>query len=152
MPERLTTVAWVLWDCARMQSREMARHPLALVIGVVQPAVLILVTMGTRSDLDSDESMRLLVGVVLTSLWNGTVWMAGGILQRELELGTLASNVASVYPGFLVLLGKSLGAMVRTVGAILVASAVTVVLIGAPVELDEPVLLLVGLVTVVLSG
>lgn len=152
MRSRLATSAWVVWDCALMQSREMARNPLALVIGVVQPAVLILIVLGQQPDIDAGASMRLLTAVVLTALWNGTVWVAAGILQRELELGTLAANVTSVHPGFLVLLGKSLGATTRTVTAIVLTSAATVLLIGAPLQFRAPVLMAVGLLTVVLSS
>lgn len=153
MADRLTATFWVLWDCSRMQARELAGHPLALIIGVVQPAVFLLVTMGfDSSKLGPAQATRLAVAVVLTSLWASTVWMAGGILHRELELGTLAANVASVHPGFLVLLGKSLGATVRTVAGILAAAGVTVVLIGAPIRVERPGLLALGLVTVVISG
>ncbi|MFD2765815.1 ABC transporter permease [Micromonospora eburnea] len=153
MGDRLTATLWLLWDCSRMQARELAGHPLALIIGVVQPAVFLMITMGFDSaELGADRATQLAVAVILTSLWASTVWMAGGILHREQELGTLAANVASVHPGFLVLLGKCLGATVRTVLGILVAAGVTVVLIGAPVQLKQPELLLLGLVTVVASG
>ncbi|HEX6969474.1 MAG TPA: ABC transporter permease [Micromonosporaceae bacterium] len=152
MRSRFSTMLWVLWECGRMQVREMSGHSLGLIIGVVQPAVFLMVTLGANPDLSPAQATRLVVAVVLTSLWASIVWMAGGILQRELELGTLAANVASPHPGFLVLLGKCLGATVRTIGAILLATTATLVVMGASIRLDRPVLLGVGLVTVVLSG
>ncbi|MFD7068309.1 ABC transporter permease [Streptomyces sp. NPDC059913] len=152
MGERLAGTAWVLWTCARMQAREMAGNHLGLIIGVVQPAVLVLVTVGSRTDQPTAVLTRWTIGVVLTSLWASTVWVAGGILRMELHYGTLAASVTSVRPGFLVLLGKCLGATLRSVVVIAVSVTVTVALTGAGMSLHNPGWLLLGALLTVASG
>lgn len=152
MASRIAGTAWVLWTCARMQIREMSGNHLGLVIGVVQPVVLILVTVGSRDDQPPETVTRWTIGVLLTSLWASTVWVAGGILRLELHYGTLAASVTSVRPGFLVLLGKCLGATLRGVAVIAASVTVTVLLTGVRITLAHPGWLLLGSAVTVVSG
>ncbi|MET9760113.1 ABC transporter permease [Streptomyces sp. NPDC006372] len=149
---RTLDALWVLWTCARMQVKAMKGNELGLVIGVVQPVVLILVTVGAHTDEAPEVLTGWTVGVLLTTLWASTVWIAGGILRGELRSGTLARSVTSLRPGFLVLLGKCLGATARALLVISCSVAVTLLMSRAPVTADRPGWMLLGLLASVCSG
>ena len=66
--------------------------------------------------------------------------------------GTLARCVSGVWSPYLVLLGKSLGATVTSVGAILVSTGVTAAALGLPLSVSHPGWIVVSLVVLVCSG
>lgn len=152
MLDRVLAVAWVFLASARMQLADLRSSQPALVVGVVQPVALTVVTVRSAGQLDPAAATRLAVGLMLTVLWASTVWNAGGILRREVWQGTLAANVVSVQPAYLVLLGKSLGATVGSAAAILVSTAATVAALGVPVRVGRPWWTAAALVVVVVSA
>lgn len=134
-----------------MQIQEMRASQAALVIGVIQPAVLIVVTFGLHDRPDPEVATRLAAGVTLTVLWASTIWTAGGILRREVFQGTLAANVTGARSPYLVVLGKTAGATVASAGSILATTAVTVTALGMPVRLGRPAWLVVCLLVTLAS-
>jgi len=135
-----------------MQIEEMRGNHLGLVIGVIQPCVFLLVTLGSIGDRVEAEGTRWATAVVLTSLWAATVWIAGSILRIEKLMGTLARSITSVQPGFLVLLGKSLGATARSLVIIVGATGVTLLATGTAVHVDRPAWFALGLLAAAASG
>jgi ABC-2 type transport system permease protein len=133
--DRWAAALWVVLASARMQVQDMRANQPGIVLGVVQPVVLLVVLLRYR-ELDTAAATRIAGGVALTALWASTIWTAGGILRREVFQGTLAANVTSVRPAYLVLLGKSLGATLRSGVVILATTAVTVAVLRAPVRLE----------------
>lgn len=150
--ERLATVLWVVGAAMRTQYRAMRGNPFNVVLGVVQPVVLLIVTAATYRAPTETEATRLTIGVALTALWGSTVWAAGGILQRERGEGTLLPSVTGVRSPYLVLLGKSFAATLRSSVFIAVSVVATAVLLGLQVRLTLSAWLPLGLVLVVVSG
>jgi ABC-2 type transport system permease protein len=150
--DRMATSAWVVAAAMRTQHRALRGNPFNLVLGVVQPVVLLVVTAGTYQSPTAAEATRLVVGVALTALWGSTVWAAGGILQRERNEGTLAASVAGVHSPYLLLLGKSLAATLRSSIFIAVSVVVATILLGLPVRPALSPWLPLGLVLVLSSG
>jgi ABC-2 type transport system permease protein len=151
MLESLRSAIWVVWTSLRTEQRHMRGSPLVVIGGAIQPVVFLLITEKT-ADPAPDRVTWLVSAVVLTSLWSSTVWLAGGVLRRERSFGTLARCVTSVYSARLVLFGKSLGATVFCMAAILASVTVTVLALGEPVRLLNPALLVIALAVTALSG
>lgn len=151
MRESLRSALWVVWTSLRTEQRHMRGSPLVVIGGAVQPVVFLLITSKT-TDPTPDRVTWLVSAVVLTSLWSSTVWLAGGVLRRERTFGTLARCVTSVHSARLVLFGKSLGATMFCMAAILASVTVTVLALGERLRLLNPALLVVGVLVTALSG
>ncbi|MFD3920833.1 ABC transporter permease [Streptomyces sp. NPDC058595] len=143
--------AWMFLTAFRMEQRAMQRNPLLLVNSGMLPAVFLVIAVETGRP-GSNGAAELVVAVMLTALWGSTVWMSGGVLRRERTFGTLARCVSGVWSPYLVLLGKSLGATVTSVAAILVSTGVTAAALGLPLGVSHPAWAVVALVVLVCSG
>jgi ABC-2 type transport system permease protein len=151
MIERLYTGGWVAWMALRTEQRGMRKRPMVIVVTVLQPLVFMILTAGTHPQSPS-RTTSLITAVILTAMWSATVWTAGGVLRRERTYGTLARCVTSVYPAQLVLFGKSLGASLSSIVGVVASCAVVIPLLGLPLQVASPLLLLPAAVLVVLSG
>jgi len=150
--ERLVDNAWVLLAAMRTQARSMRGSPAAVILGVVQPVVFLVVALKAGQHLSARASTQLVIGVGLTALWGSTIWSAGGILTADRGNGALAATVTGVRSPSLVFLGKCLGATVRSTAVVAVSTVTTVLLLGVPILVRQPGWMLAGLVVVVLSG
>jgi ABC-2 type transport system permease protein len=151
MMERLLVGCWVAWVALRTEQRGMRSRPMVVVVAVVQPVVF-LVLVARTGQAEPRRATALVSAVVLTAIWTATVWTAGGVLRRERGYGTLARTVTSRYSPSVVLFGKSFGATVYSLGAILVSSAVVVALLGIEVSLPHPLWLVAALLAAVASA
>jgi ABC-2 type transport system permease protein len=142
---------WMFLTAVRMEQRAMRGNPLLLVNSGMLPAVFLVVAVKTGRP-NPDDATELVVAVMLTALWGSTVWMSGGVLRRERSYGTLARCVSGVWSPYLVLLGKSLGATVTSVAAILVSTGATAGALGLPVSMAHPGWILVSLAVLVCSA
>lgn len=122
------------------------------VLGVVQPSMLLLVTLSLPAEVTPAYASRTSIGVLLLSFWSFTVWTGAGILQRERGEGTLAPCLIGVRDFRLVLLGKSLGTAVATSLMTVTTVTLTLAALGQPLRFDHPGWLAVGLLAVLLSG
>lgn len=135
----------------RTEQRAMRGNPLLLVNSGILPAVLLVIAVETGHPAPGLAAERV-VAVMLTALWGSTVWMSGGVLRRERTYGTLARCVSGVWSPYLLLLGKSLGATVYSVGAILVSTTLTAAALRLPLSVSHPVWIAVALLVLVCSG
>ncbi|MFF7341856.1 ABC transporter permease [Streptomyces sp. NPDC008163] len=142
---------WMFLIALRTEQRAMRGNPLLLVNSAILPAVFLVITVETGRPAP-DHATERVVAVMLTALWGSTVWMSGGVLRRERTYGTLARCVSGVWSPYLVLLGKSLGATVYSVGAILVSTTLTAAALGLPLKASHPVWIAVALLVLVCSG
>jgi ABC-2 type transport system permease protein len=147
----MTDLVWTTWVALRTEQRGMRGNPLIVLNAAVQPVVFLLITVGTRAP-DPAAATSLVSAVMFTAVWSSTVWMAGGVLRRERNYGTLARSVTSVRPTHLLLLGKSLGSTLYTATTIVVSTTAAVLLIGVPVRVGNPFWLVVAYLAVILSG
>jgi ABC-2 type transport system permease protein len=122
-----------------------------MVVAVVQPIVFLTLVVGAR-DTNPRDASGLASAVVLTAMWSAVVWTAGGVLRRERSYGTLARSVTSPYSPSLVLFGKSLGATVYSLAAIVGSSAAVLALLGMRVSIPHPLWLIAALLVVIASG
>jgi ABC-2 type transport system permease protein len=150
--ERLLDNAWVLLAAMRTQIRTMRGSPAAVILGVVQPVVFLVVALKAGQQLPARASTQLVIGVGVTALWGSTIWSAGGILTGDRANGTLARAVTGVRSSSLVFLGKCLGATARSTAVVTASTIMTVLLLDVPVLVRQPGWMLTGLVVVVLSG
>jgi ABC-2 type transport system permease protein len=122
------------------------------ILGVVQPTVLLLVTLAAPDPLSAADASRIATGVGLTAFWSFLVWTGAGILEAERSGGTLGACLTSVRDTRLVLVGRSLGVNIicgftifATIGTVLLARR-------QPVQLDHPLWFAAGVAALVLSG
>jgi ABC-2 type transport system permease protein len=153
MTARLSSIAGVVLASARHQILVfLGAWRIPTVLGIVQPALLLLVTLSLPEQVTPAYASRVTTGVLLMSLWSFTVWTGAGILQRERGEGTLAPCLISVRDFRLVLVGKSLGASAASGLMIVVTMTVVLTTVGQPLRVDHPGWLVVGLAAVLLSG
>jgi|GEM_PF-7047273 len=154
MAERLVTAAWVVLSAMRTQARAMRGSQLAILLGAVQPMVLLVVLAGAapaggRTPLAAGH---LVAGVGMTALWGSTIWTAGGILRGERVQGTLPALVTGVRSAYLVLFGKSLAATIRLTGIIGATIVVAALVLRLPVRIASPFWLAAGVLAVIACG
>ena len=136
----------------RTQWEDMRGSPFILLLGVVQPAVLVLVSLLPGADPSAEDGTRVAVGTLLTSFWASTVWTSGGILRRERFQGTLARALTGVRDPRLVVWGKSAGASLVSAATVAITVAVTFAVLQQPVRLPDPLSFALGLVVLLISG
>lgn len=144
--------AGVLVASGRAQLGVQLSSPVALVLGVVQPAAFLLVTAWGAGDPAPERLTRTAVAAGLTALWSGTVWSSGGILRREIATGTFTQILCSARDPRLVLLGKSLAASLWTAVAITATSICVPLLLGYRLVLHRPGWFLLGALLAVASA
>jgi ABC-type multidrug transport system permease subunit len=142
---------WMFVTALRTERLNLRKNPLVVVNSALLPAVLLIVS-AEGGQLTAAKATDLVIAVTLTALWGSTVWISGGVLRRERTYGTLARCVSGVHSPVLVLLGKSLGATLNSVLAILASDAVTALALRLPLRLGNPGWLLLGLLLMVASG
>lgn len=146
----LRTHLAVFWESARIQAVLTIRSPAVVILAGVQPAALLLLTLPRGSQ--RDTATRVLISVLVTCLWGGLVWMAGGIIRRDLVQGTMSRSVVGVRDLRLVLIGKCAGAVVFTCGVLAVVGTVVSLLLGVRPRVADPGPLLAGLAAVTVSA
>jgi len=153
MTARLWSPIGVLLASARHQMLvfKMAWR-IPAVLGVVQPAVLLLVTLSLPDRVTPAYASRVSIGVLLTSFWSFTIWTGAGILQRERSEGTLAPCLIGVRDFRLVLVGKTLGASAMSGLMIVATVALVLTAFRQPLRFDHPGWLAAGLAALLLSG
>jgi len=144
--------AWVLFAAMRAQTRAMRGSPVAIILGIVQPVVFLVVALKGGQHLSTRASTQLAVGVGLTALWGSTIWSAGGILTADRANGALARTVTGFRSPSLVFLGKCLGATARSAAIVAASTIATVLVLGVPIDVRQPGWMLAGLVVVIVSG
>lgn len=149
---RLLEPAEVLGMSMRAQWADMLASPLVYLLGIVQPAVFLLITLSPQDDPSAAEATRVAFGVLLTAFWGATVWGGAGVLRRERMQGTLARTLSGVRDPQLVVLGKSLGASLISAGLVAATLVAVLAALRQPVQLAGAGWLLLGLVVVLLSG
>jgi ABC-2 type transport system permease protein len=147
----MTERFWMFVTAVRTEQLGMRRNPLLLVNSGLLPVVLLIVVVEVRRPAP-ERAAELVAAVVLTALWGSTVWTSGGVLRRERTYGTLARCVCGLHSPFLILLGKSLGATLYSVGAILVSTTAAVAALRLPVDVAHPVWMLAALVSLLASA
>ena len=153
MTARLSSTAGVVLASARHQILVFLRGwRTAVILGIVQPTVLLLVTISLPGRVTAAYASHEAIGVLLTSFWSFTIWTGAGILHRERNEGTLGPCLIGVRDFRLVLAGKAMGASAAS--GLLIVSTVSVVLgaLGRSLRFDHPGWLVVGLATVFLTG
>ena len=127
------------------------RSPIFVVLGVVQPAAFLLVTILARRSPTVDLSQAGL-GAGLLSMWAATVWQSGLILRAETWEGTLGPIVSRPAGLAVVLLGKSVGATVRAAAFIGVTVGIVSALLGHAIHVRDPLPFAVALGAVLTSA
>ena len=152
MMSRVGTIIDVLVISARHQMAVVRAHPLFLISGAVQPAVLLLIMFFARGRPAGEQVTTVATAVLLMSYWGVTVWQGGTILRRERNLGTLGASLRGVQDPMLVLTGKSLGASLAPVMLAAVTIAVGLGLLQAPLVVASPGWFIVGVLAAMVSG
>jgi ABC-2 type transport system permease protein len=124
----------------------------SVLLGVIQPLVLLSVTIGRVRQDSEAAATSTVVGILLVGFWSFTVWASAGILQRDRADGTLAACLTSARDFRLVLTGRALGASLASGVMILATISVGLLAFRQPVDLASPVWVLVGLAALFVSG
>lgn len=152
MTRSVGALAEVSLISARTQVLVQRAHPMAILLGFVQPVALLLIARAGFADPTPQAMSRFAVASGLTTLWAATIWSAGGILRREIEFGTLPRIVCSVWDARLVLVAKSLAATMFNAVTITASSVVVLALLGYPLRVARPGLFVLTAVAAVASA
>ncbi len=148
---RVTTPLWVLCLSAVVQLRS-GWSPVLYVLGLVQPATFICVTLLARRSASDIEPSSVALGGGLVSLWGATIWSSGGILRNERWQGTLPGIVARPTSLATVLVGKSLGSTLQSASLIAVTIWIVSAAFGDPIAVERPLPFLAALGAVFVSA
>ncbi|MEV0621902.1 ABC transporter permease [Nonomuraea sp. NPDC050404] len=142
-------IARGLLASARVQLKSETRLA-GVMAGVVQPAVFMAVTLLAAGP--AAVGTRTAVGCGLLGLWGAIVWRFGLVLRQERQRGILAGLVSRPAGLTVVLIGKSLGSMVRS--AVLTALTVGVVaaMAGHPVRIAAPAVFTITALATLISA
>ncbi|MGX9883775.1 ABC transporter permease [Streptomyces sp. NPDC002276] len=150
MTGRFATGLAVFYESARIQMVVVRSGPMVILLGGVQPAVLLVIALPSGGS--RPEATRILISVLATSLWASLVWMAGGIIRRDIVQGTMSRNVVSVWDPWVVLIGKCAGSVLFTSGAMLVSGLAAALLRGVRPHLVQPGWFLLGVLVTMASA
>jgi len=148
---RIAVTADVLWTGARHQMAIVRAHPLFLMIGVLQPAVLLLV-MFARGGPSGADVTAVATAVLLMAYWSSTVWQGAAVLVRDRNSGTLGALMRGVRDPLLVLTGKSLGASLAPAALTAVTVTATLAALGETPVIADWGWFVAGLAAALLSG
>lgn len=149
---RLSSAVGLVGASARYQMRMVRAHPLFLIGGVLQPAVLLIIMFLAYGRPTGERAAAIASAVMLMAYWGSTVWQGANALRRERFYGTLVGVMRGVRDPFLVVLGMSLGASLAPALLTAVTVLVMLVLLGASVVVAAPAWFAVGIAAAVLSG
>ncbi|GAA3084380.1 ABC transporter permease [Streptosporangium carneum] len=121
---------------ARVQLKGESRMS-GVTAGIVQPAVFMTVTMLAAGQ--AAAGARTAIGCGLLGLWGAIVWKFGLVLLQERQRGILPGIVSRPTGLVVVLVGKSLGAVLRSTALTVLTVGVVAALAGRPVHIAEPV-------------
>jgi ABC-2 type transport system permease protein len=124
--------ARIIAESARMQALAVRSHPMVPLSTIVQPAVFLVIFLNRHGHGSPAGRAGVVIAVLLSCLWNATLWAAGGTLRREVADGTLARNLTGAVSPRLVIGGKCMGSTLLVLGLLLGTSAVTVALTRIP--------------------
>jgi hypothetical protein len=146
----------VVLASAWLQITGMRGSPFPILLGVVQPAAYLVITMHGHA-LTPETATTDMLGTAMMTLWGSTVWSAGGILRRERAQGTLPQLIRGWCDARVVLFGKCLGAVAVSGSAISITTTAMMLALDAPVRVERPLpfvalTLLSALSTVDLGG
>jgi ABC-2 type transport system permease protein len=127
-----------------------AEWKFAVVLGVIQPAVLLCVTLGPITD--TRTASRVVLAAMLMAVWNATVWNGASILRLERAEGVLAAGLFSRRSSLLVLVSKSLGSCLLSVASILATVTAALLVLRQPIQVQRVAPAALGLLVVVASG
>lgn len=137
----------------RFQMRNMlAAWKFTITIGAIQPTVLLLIMLAARSNPTPSQTSAAATGVLLTTLWNSTVWNGAGILRWERAEGTLGATMCAVRDPRLVLIGKSLGSGIYILSNIFLSMAIVLAITHHSVTVKHPIWYVVGVVMALTTG
>jgi ABC-2 type transport system permease protein len=130
----------------------MRGSPVALILGIVQPVVFLVIAAEAAPVRSAQRGSELVVGVALTALWGSTIWTAGAVLRGDLQQGTLARWSIAVCPPAVVFLGKCVGAVARSTVAVAFSTALTAAALRLPMQAHRPLVMLLGAVLALSSA
>jgi ABC-2 type transport system permease protein len=127
----------VVLASAWLQITGMRGSPFPILLGVVQPAAYLVITMHGHA-LTPETATTDMLGTAMMTLWGSTVWSAGGILRRERAQGTLPQLIRGWCDARVVLFGKCLGAVAVSGSAISITTTAMMLALDAPVRVERP--------------
>ncbi|MFF1871459.1 ABC transporter permease [Streptomyces sp. CB03911] len=151
MTGRFASGLAVLYESARIQMMVVRSGPMVIMLAGAQPAVLLMIALPPAVG-SQQEATRVLISVLAVCLWASLVWMAGGIIRRDIVQGTMSRNVVSVWDPWVVLLGKCAGSVLFTSGAMLVTGLTVGLLRGVRPHLVQPGWFLLGMLVTMASA
>ncbi|MFI7708585.1 ABC transporter permease [Nonomuraea sp. NPDC049480] len=105
--------------------------------GVVQPAVFMAVTLLAAGQ--AATGARTAIGCGLLGLWGAIVWRFGLVLRQERQRGILPGIVSRPTGLVVVLIGKSIGSVLRSAALTVLTVGVVAAVAGHPVHIAAPV-------------
>ncbi len=147
----MTEAARVFTASAVLQLRTQ-RSLVLIIIGIVQPAVFLAVTLLARGAGGDVNPAALALGIALVGLWSTTIWQTGFVLRGERTEGTLAPVLSRPASLGVVLAGKATASTVRSSLFVIPTVAFAMLVAGETVPVRDPLAMLAAAVAVLISA
>lgn len=128
------------------------RSLVLIIIGIVQPAIFLAITLLARRTGSQVQAGALALGISLVGLWGATIWQTGFVLQNERVEGTLARVLSHPASFGAVLGGKAAASTIRSVLFVVPTIAITMLIAGETFPVENPGAMVVAALAVVVSA
>ena len=136
-----------------LQSKVVMTRPMTIATGVITPTMFLTILIFARATPPSAREVSgAVISALLASLWAASIWGGIGILRQERQMGTFAKSITSVSNPRAILLGKMASASVCDTIIIIASCTVYLLIVQMPLHLGRADLIILGLLSVILSG
>jgi ABC-2 type transport system permease protein len=134
-----------------MSLRQTLRDSFVLFGVLFQPLIIALLGMWMLRDKGGEYMIFVIVGSGLTGLWSGVLTVSGHNITGERWTGTLELLVGAPTPLPVIVFGKGLANVVLSFSSMAVGYVAVSVLVGQPLQVDQPGLFAVSIVFTLIS-
>ncbi|WP_027341354.1 ABC transporter permease [Hamadaea tsunoensis] len=147
----MTAALRVFFASAVVQLRTQ-RSLVLVIIGIVQPAVFLAVTLLARGPASQVQPAALALGICVVGLWGATIWQTGFVLRGEQSEGTLAPVLSRPASLGAVLAGKAAASTIRSALFVVPTIVVAMLVSREPVPVKDPLALVAAALAVLVSA
>lgn len=138
---------------AKTQLLIVGQRPMNLATGIIFPWLFLsLMTFHRLHHMDEHHVVMAFTSALTGAFWAASVWSTGGIIRREQWMGMLRTSFLSERSPLFIFTAKSFAAALYDIALITIASLVFIVGFQLPFRVANPVLFLLGLLSIFIGG
>lgn len=112
---------------------------------LIQPLIIAAMALWMLQDSIENPAIFIIVGSGLTGLWSSLLFVSGNSITTERWTGTLEMLVGQPTPFPIIVFGKNLAHVSQSLGSMIVAYILAVVIFGLQLTIGEPTLFVIAI-------